>query len=109
MPFTITGTTTNAFLQIVDMDGGDRGLVFFGTIVNTGANGLTVRITTTDYNGNSDTLTPASIASGGSAKFDTISFSFGPNTRPPFKSIKVDVQAATSNQQTTYIITMTQL
>lgn len=109
MPFTIAGVTTNAFVQIADVDGGDRGLVFFGTIINTGANGLSLRITTTDYNGNTDVFTPASIAAGGSAKFDSISFSFGPNTKPPYKSIKVEVQATTNNQQTNFLITMTQI
>jgi len=109
MPFTIAGTTTNAFVQIAEVDGGDRGLVFFGAIVNTGANGLSLRITTTDYNGNTDVFTPAAIAAGGSAKFDSISFSFGPNTKPPFKNIKVEVTAAVNNQQTSFLITMTQL
>jgi len=109
MPFTINGITTNAFVVIAEVDGGDRGLVFFGTIINTGANGLSLRITTTDYNGNTDVFTPASIAAGGSAKFDSISFSFGPNTKPPFRNIKVEVTASTNNQQTTFNITMTQL
>ena len=108
MPFTINGTTINGFVQIAQVDGGDQGLCFFGSIVNTGANGLSLRITTTDYYGNTDVFTPATIAAGGSAKFDSISFTFGATTKPPFRNIKVEVAAAVNNQQTTFTIIMTQ-
>src|ERR1044072_2078194 len=108
MPFTITGTTTNSFVQVTEVDGGDRGLGFFGAIQNTAANSLSLRITTQDYNGNTDVFTPAAIAAGASAKFDSISFSFGPNTKPPFKNIRVEVTAAVNNQQTSFLITMCQ-
>lgn len=108
MPFTILGVTTNAFVQVAQVDGGDDGLCFFGSIVNTGVNGLSLRITTTDYYGNTDVFTPASIGAGGSAKFDSISFSFGATTKPPFRNIKVEVQSTTNNQPTNFTIIMSQ-
>ncbi len=108
MPFQTVGVTTNAFVQVAQVDGGDDGLCYFGSIVNTGANGLSLRITTTDYLGNTDVFTPASIGAGGSAKFDTISFSFGATTKPPFRNIKVEVQSTTNNQPTNYTLTVAQ-
>jgi len=108
MPFQTSGTTTNAFVQVAQVDGGDDGLCYFGSILNTGANGMSLRITTTDYLGNTDVFTPATIAAGGSAKFDTISFSFGATTKPPFRNIKLEVAAATNNQQTTYTLVVAQ-
>jgi hypothetical protein len=104
MPFTVSGVTTNAFVQVAQVDGGDDGLNYFGSIVNTGANGLSLRITTTDYYGNTDVFTPASIAAGGSAKFDTISFSFGSTTKPPFRNIKLEVQSTNNNQPTNFTL-----
>src|SRR4029079_14637890 len=108
MPFTVSGVTINGFVQVAQVDGGDQGLCFFGSIVNTGANGLSLRITVTDYYGNTDVFTPATIAAGASAKFDSISSSFGPNTKPPFRNIKLEVAAATNNQQTTFTFVVTQ-
>lgn len=98
-----TGTTTNSFVQVAFVDGGDDGLKYFGSVVNTGAtNGLSLRVTVTDYLGNTDVLTPASIVAAAFQKFDTISFSFGSTTKPPFKTIKLEVQSTTNNSPTTY-------
>jgi hypothetical protein len=108
MPFTVSGVTINGFVQAAQVDGGDQGLCFFGSIVNTGSNGLSIRLTTTDYYGNTDVFTPATIAAGGSARFDSISFSFGANTKPPFRNIKLEVAAAVNNNQTTYTFIVTQ-
>jgi len=108
MATTFTGPTTNAFVQVAFVDGGDDGLKYFGSVLNLGANGLSLRITVTDYLGNTDVLTPASIASGAFVKFDTISFSFGSTTKPPFKTIKLEVQSTTNNQSTTYQVVVCQ-
>lgn len=101
MATTFIGTTTNAFVEVTSADGGDDGLKYFGTVLNTGANGLGLRITVTDYLGNTDILTPT-IAAGANQRFDTISFNFGPNTKPPWKTIKVEAQSSVNNSPTTY-------
>jgi hypothetical protein len=96
-----SGTTTDGLVQVADINGGGDGLTYFGSVRNTGANSLTLSIVVTDYFGASDTLAPA-IAAAGFQKFDTVSFSFGSNTHPPFQRITVSIRSTTAGQATTY-------
>lgn len=108
MPTIYTGPTTDSFAQVAFLNGGDDGLKYFGTMLNTGGvNALALQIVVTDFLGNTDTVTPT-IAAGASSKFDTISFSFGPNTKTPFKTIMVSVKSNTPGAPTTYELIATQ-
>lgn len=108
MPTNYSGTTTDSFVRVAELNGGFDGLSYFGSVQNTGANSLTLQIIVTDYFGASDTSTPA-IAAGNFQKFDTFSFSFGPNTHPPFQNITVSVRSTTAGQATTYLVMTTQI
>lgn len=102
MPIIFTGPTTDSFVQVAFVHGGDDGLKYFGTVLNTGGvNTLALQVVVTDYLGNTDTLSPT-VAPGASTKFDTISFSFGSNTKPPFKTITISVKSNTVGSPTTY-------
>jgi hypothetical protein len=94
-----TGTTTDAYVVVYDSSTMAGGILFAGSVKNTGPNGLGLRLTMTDAFGTSDNL-DATVAAAAASSFN--SHTAAGLAIPPFVRLQVLVQAQTPGNQTTY-------
>ncbi len=98
-------TTTNSYVSIYDSGTVASGLLFSGTIKNTGgSNGLSYRLTLTDAFGTTDNL-DANVAFGSNAIIN--SHTAGGTATPPYTRVQVFVKAQVADSQTTYSMKLT--
>jgi hypothetical protein len=98
-------TTTDSFVSAYDSGTLAAGLIYTGTIKNTGGtNGLTYRLTLTDAFGNTENV-DANVAFGAAAVFN--SHTAGSTTTPPFTRLQILVKSQSAGQATTFSLKLT--